>query len=388
MFIRTPFIEQDVLPIACFRLPHYPAWVCEESALPRGTPVVVHAQGRVVAGSDALLHERGIVIGERVERARLLAPGARFHIRDEALEAAHWENLLALLNDTSPYLLSLRPGWALLGVVMRERIILLARSLRAALGIAPYRFAAMLASLQASGSQTVEVAEREVLPFIARSPVGHLIDLDIDEGIVERLRLLGLETLGDMDGLTRRHLAAQFGKEGKDLYDLLHQREGEPIPTFTPPPVVAIRQDVDPPSVEPGDLVPVLDKMVRTGVEELTPLLAHRVMLRLDGPHPESPRIARRILKGPTSQSRLIAAAAGPLLRSLLRHDSPSSMITLELGGLLQPTLIQGDLFRQRLDLLETVRLLQSRFPGLLYRVVLVDRDAVLAEESYRRVDG
>lgn len=377
-----------MLPIACFRLPQYPAWAREESVVPRGTPIIVHEHGRVVAGSIPLLHAQGISIGERVERARVLAPHARFHLRDEALEAAHWENVLSLLTDTSPYLLSVRPGWALIGVVLRERIILLARSLRAALGIAPRRLAAMIASLEASPSETVEVDQRDVASFIARSPVHHLVDLDIDQEIVERLRLFGLVSLGDVAGLTRRHLAAQFGTEGKELFDLLLQKEEKPIPVFIPPPVVTARQEINPPSVEPGDLTPALRELLKVAAKELDPLLAHRVTLRLDGPYPESPRVARRILKAPTSQSRMIAAAAEALLRSLLRRDLPTAAMTLELGGLSQPMVIQGDLFRERLDLLETVRFLQARFPGILYRVALVDRDAVLAEESYRRVDG
>ncbi len=377
-----------MIPIASFRLPQYPAWVREESVVPRGTPIIVHAQGRVVAGSIPLLHAQGISIGERVERARVLAPHAEFHLRDEALETAHWENVLSLLTDTSPYLLSLRPGWGLIGVVLRERIMLLARSLRAALGIAPNRLAAMIASLQAAPSEVVEVDQRDVARFIARASVHHLVDLDVDQEIVERLRLFGFGTLGDVAGLTRRHLVAQFGKEGKDLFELLHQKEEQPIPVFVPPPVVTARQEIDPPSVEPGDLTPALQELMRMTVKELDPLLAHRVTLRLDGPHPESPRVARRILKAPTSQNRMIAAAADALLRSLLRHDLMTATMTLELGGLSQPTAIQGDLFRERLDLRETVRFLQTRFPGVLYRVALVDRDAILAEESYRRVDG
>jgi len=373
-----------MLATACLRLPEFPAWVREES-LPTGTPVAIHASERIVACSPPL-RRRGLTTGESLDRARVLFPEARFFEQNRYLEEAHWEHVLVLLNEISPHLLPLHPGWALIGVVLRDQLLLVARSLRAALGIAPRRLAAMIASLQALPTDIVEVHAPEVVPFVDAAVVGHLVDLGVGPEIVERLDLLGLHRLGDVARLTRRHLSAQFGKEGKALYELLHPQKESPVPPFIPPPSVTVHREIDPPSVEPGDLEPVLELLIRDGIIGLGGLNTQRVTLRLDGPHPRSPRLARRILKEPTGRSQAIAAAATTLLRSLLHPDISTATMTLELGGLVQPAVVQGSLFDDRPDLQETVRRLNTRFPDTLYRITLMNSDALLAEESWRRV--
>lgn len=386
------------MEVACFTLRDFPAWIRGELS-PRHTLIGIHQKGRIVSASAAL-RRAGLRTEEHLERARALFPEGRFYPRDPALEEAMWEDLLLLLNSIAPHLKSLRPGWALLQPWDINAFKSLGASLHAGMGVAHAPSTAMIAALQAEPGGIVEVPERSTTEFLARSPVALLVDLGFAEETVERLTLFGLITVGAVEHLSRRHLQAQFGEsEGGGLFRFLHPDTDvadRAIPLYQPPPVIKVSHRFEGPAEEPGEVAPLLRELIRQGSLQLGGLLVQRLTVRLhrdnplqnsrhdNDPSAERERRASRVLKAPTAQPRAILTNAEILLRSLLSAGYSVSKIDLELGALVQPTVIQGDLFFNRNDLYEAVKQIHRRYPNVLFRAVIVDPDAYLPENAVR----
>jgi DNA polymerase-4/protein ImuB len=79
------------------------------------------------------------------------------------------------------------------------------------LGAAGTRFGALLAARAAPAGGSMVVSEGELAGFLASQPVEAL---PVSAETLRRLRLLKLETLGELRALPRSALAAQFGPEG------------------------------------------------------------------------------------------------------------------------------------------------------------------------------
>lgn len=94
--------------------------------------------------------------------------------------------------------------------------------LRPRLGIAPGKFAALVAARRAPSGAVLSVAEDEVESFLAGQPVAML---PVPEEMLRRLRLLGIETLGALGALPRPALVAQFGPHGVMAWELARGRD-------------------------------------------------------------------------------------------------------------------------------------------------------------------
>src|SRR5438309_6420013 len=79
------------------------------------------------------------------------------------------------------------------------------------LGAAATRFGALLAARAARAGGSIVVSDGELPSFLASQPVEAL---PVSAETLRRLRLLKLETLGELKALPRSALAAQFGPEG------------------------------------------------------------------------------------------------------------------------------------------------------------------------------
>lgn len=373
--------------IACLHIPEYPLWVCRQ--IHPGRPDLALHDGTRVLAASAVLGRAGLRPGESLDRARILFPEASFHERDIGIEEAMWEDLLHLFQDLSPRLLPLRSGTVLLEPWDRAGLGQMARSLPARVGMARRHFLAELAALLAPDRGVSEVSPELVGRLYDRSPVGILRELGFEEEMVERFRLFGLTSLGRLHALTRRHLEAQFGREGKRLFELLHPTgDDPPVPEYTPPPSIVASHDCDYPIAEPGDLFPLLD-LLDLLVAELAARLADRrarlLTLRLTVRGPEGGvRVARHPLKEPTARRAALFAAAERLLRPMLGPGVEIERLAVELRGLVEPTREQGALFAERPELLDTLRTLHLRFPGTVLRAVIEDPDPVRPEEGIR----
>lgn len=374
------------MQIACFHIDGFPSWVRAQrtAGRARNPRVAVHYNRRIICRSAAL-QSAGLAIGEEIERARSLFPDAAFHPSDPDMEEAVWETVLHMLADAGPHLLSLRPGWALLQPYDMMALERIATTLGGSLGVGPRRFIAMLAALEGEAGRSVRVGERDAGSFLERTSVGRLERFGIDAETIERLELFGLVTLGRLSGLKRRHLQAQFGRAGSTIHDLLHPAGDDPaIPLFQPPPTLSATYDLEEPSVEPGELLPVLEHLVQEVTLRLGGLRAHLLTLRLAGRGARGGGLLRRVLKRPAAAIRPIRAAAIRLLEQMLAPDDPIDAMTVELGGLLRPEIVQESLFDERPLIYETVRLIHRRYPGRLLRATIIDPHSYIPEDGIR----
>lgn len=316
------------------------------------------------------------------ERAAALLPEARLRVRDVQLEQAVWEELLQELHELSPFLESPGRGVAFLRAgalpALRER----ARSLGAHVGVAPARAWAHLAALRAAAGHLLHVEAARVEAFLAQYPTQLLERLGFSAELVERLLLFGYDVLQRVAGLSRRHLTAQFGEEGRRLHRLLHAEERHPVPLFRPPPVVEVGWDFDLPAGEPGELLPVLEHLVETAAERLGSYRCRRVRLRLRPHGAAGEWTACRVLPVSTAAPRRLWQTAATLLHELLAPECTFTSLVLELGALHAEGPRQGVLFHERPALVEAARVVHHKFPGALLRAV-TRPDALFEEDRF-----
>ncbi len=99
--------------------------------------------------------------------------------------------------------------------------------LTASVGIAPNKFLAKLASEEAKPDGLLEVKPEEVLTFLAALPVERV--WGVGETRAARLRRLGFTTIGQLQQCAAAELAAQFGKQGGELYKLARGIDESPV---------------------------------------------------------------------------------------------------------------------------------------------------------------
>lgn len=359
-------------------LPDFPAWVHEQAE--DRQRVVVHDRDRVVARSRPLARA-GLETGTPMDRARELFEHASFHERDPQLEHVFWEDVRTRVYRSTPRLLPLRPGWMLFEPPSGEMLQALADRLDAQVGAAAERPVARLAALEATPGRVMMVEPEETERFLRRVDVRRLGELKFEAECVNRLRLFGLETADQVRTLTERHLEAQFGPQGRRLHRFFHPEEAEErIPLYQPPVSVSETFEFDRPAAEPGELLPVLEHLIRETTGRLGDRACRRVSVRLYRPGKAAPTSMTRLLRKPTTRRQAIWNGARYQLKSLLRSGCSAVRMELELGGLTHVPQAQGSLFFERGSVKKALQFLLRRFPDRLFRPVVDEPNAYLPE--------
>lgn len=236
-------------PVCCGLIPHLelahrPDLIGQPAAVDRG-------DGHVLAASDEAI-AAGVQAGCTLRQAEALCPGVVIVAPDPVATSRLAERLAAELYDLAPAVEVRNNGraWLDLEGVPRaaSAIAETRRRMRAAvgveprLGLAPGPFAAMLAATRARRGRLVRV--EDAAAFLGPLPA---YELGLDPEQMDRLDLLGLQTLGAVAALGPRQLQSQLGKTGR-LAALL-ARGAEPIPLRPWRPLMATgaRCQLDPP---------------------------------------------------------------------------------------------------------------------------------------------
>ncbi len=228
------------MAVACLLVPRFPL-ACELVERPdlRERPAVVtRPDGPLVWAASPAAERSGVVAGQRLREALVRCPLLAVIEARPARYQAVVEAILDALERVAP---AVEPGpqgtayadlrglggcygspealaAALLGAAPRE--------LGPRLGIAPSKFAALVAAHHAMPAETCVLNEEAVAPFLVRQPV-ELLQLPAET--LRRLRLLGIETLGRLAALPRSAVAAQLGAEGGRAWDLARGEDREPL---------------------------------------------------------------------------------------------------------------------------------------------------------------
>lgn len=364
--------------ILCLTIPAFPAWAFHRPS-PANQPLAVVAARRVVAACPHA-ERAGIAPGMPAGRIRALLPEARILQRDLHRERAVWEEVLIELSRITPFAESGETGVAFARADDLERLRALVARLGAQGGVASARSIARLAALRAARGNTLDVAPEHLTGFQKQFPLSLLPGLGYAPEFVHRLGLFGYHTLFGAASLSRRHLKAQFGDAGARLYDALHPGEERPIPLFQPPPAVTGTFDFDLPAREPGDLLPVLERLAEDAAGRLGARQCRRVRLTLSLHGSPDPVFACRVLPEAVADARRILQTAKTLLTTLMAPGREIDTVTLELGALQPRRFVQVSLFRERPSVFDVARMVGLRFPGALLRAVV--RPHVFFEED------
>lgn len=103
-------------------------------------------------------------------------------------------------------------------------------------------------------------------------------------------------------------------------------------------------------TTEPGELVPVLERLIQEATGRLGDYHCRRVSVRLYDHRQSSPRVMTRLLTEPTANTSAICRGARLQLEALLSSQPSVYRLGLELAGLTPSRKRPGLLFFQRLS--------------------------------------
>lgn len=379
--------------VACLHIPNFiVALARRERPELRRRPVVIggspeeHAQ--VTACSDEAA-AAGVTIGTTLRRALALCPKAVFLPLEEGVVMAEAERLLEMLQLYSPVIEALGPGHVHMDVrglpemtgaddetYLRDlyEAVASATGLPVRLAGADTVFAAHAATI-ANSVHGSRFAISDAEPVLVR-PEGHREFLDslpvevlpVSPLMHTRLRLLGLERLGQIAELSFSAMQAQFGREGARAWELTQgQDDSRVVPRREE---LRLSEEIELPA--PATLSEPLVIGTRALLTRVLgrPDMRGQTLRRLDwrlGLESGEQVTRRLVFREPTNDpARMLFVIKGKIER--LQLASPAVSMGVTLSGLCSEYGHQGNLWqagpRRQRELIEAVEQLTEREGG------------------------
>jgi len=385
--------------VVCILVPRFAllAAVGGREALVREPMALAPEAGReqMVGEVSAQAEAFGVASGMRLGEALSRCPELRLVSPDPAGVRERWAAALDRLERIGAGVESDVPGQAFFearglrrlhggdveGVVAAARRALAGP---ARVGVAPARFAAYAAAMQARGRRTVVFPGRAAGARLAPLPVTLLRSRPELAGLPDLLRQLGIATLGAFGALPRPAVAERFGHPGLLALDLAQARDTPLEPRRPPEPV--------------GERLSLPESASGVQLERALELLVARVLARPErrGRTLRAAALSARFVEGGTWRTAvtLRRASADPdrlrlaLSQRLFELPAPAEWLALEVEAFGPPAQDQRSLDgvvsaraerRERLD--EAVRQVrQSAGAQAALRVLEVDPDSRIPE--------
>ncbi len=211
--------------LLCVTIPDYALAVALLDAGVSDAPTLLadkRERGRAIA-LDGRAYDCGARVGQTIAQASAAAHGARVLVHDAARVRALWDYLLDGLDAVSPLVDGEEPGVAFLemaGVpgapadyLSRAHRALAPFGLPVRAAFAANKFAARAAALIADGTVCREGGERALVAPLPLRVLG------VDPRALERLRLLGIRTLGELAALPYGPFVRRFGGAGATWHE-------------------------------------------------------------------------------------------------------------------------------------------------------------------------
>ena len=265
----------------------------------------------------------------------------------------------------------------------------LGAGLGAQLGVAGARFTAYAAAHAAPPGEWRRIADEDAEAFLAPLPTQWL---PLDAAEQGWLRLLGLETLGDLAALSRHAVEAQFGPAGGLAW--LAARGRDPAPLRPRPFRERVRESAQaqPPLVSREAVERTVEQLLGRALRQ--PQMRRRFVrvVRVQATsEDEQAWVRTRVLKEPAGDRARLWTAIRPSLEAA-ELPGPIAELTLELGGLTAESGRQAGLFRdyarRREQLDEMVRHLKLRYgQSPLQRVIPIEPWSRIPERRHALID-
>ncbi len=262
------------MPIACVHIPRF-AVETERQRLARlGRRA---AAARLVLIGDATVFDcslgagaSGVRPGLRLSEALALCGHALVLPPDLPHYQRRFEEMLDILDAFSPVVEPGGLGAAYLSLdglpvgpaPYADRLIAVLHrrcGFMAAVGIAGGKFPARVAAAVTRPGLTKAVPSGEEAAFLAPLPVDHL---PMSDAMRWRLRLLGLETIGDIARLPLGAFQQQFGPEGKRCWELARGSDPEPLLPRVKEETIVRRLQLPAPTVSLEAILAGLERLV------------------------------------------------------------------------------------------------------------------------------
>ncbi len=243
----------------------YPDWPVVAAGFDHDVPAAVMGANRVIARTAAAAAE-GVVIGQRRRQAQRRCPHVVLIERDADRDAREFEPVVRAVNELSPRLDVIEPGWISLLArgpsryfggdgALAERLIEAgagAATGRPGVGVADGRFASSVAARLAVRSGEPVIAAPGGSPaFCADLPIGWLQTLgECDAELVELFSRLGVRRLGDLAALPVADVLGRFGHPGVHAHRLASGADVRPTSTTDPAPERRLEHVLDDPAAQ------------------------------------------------------------------------------------------------------------------------------------------
>ena len=354
------------------------------------TPLIVggypHERKVVFAASTECL-QAGVRPGMPLRQAQYLCPEATFLPSDLETYEQAFQEMLTLLDTFSPAVEVEQLGGAYLDTAglsllygddetLAAKIVSAIQkrlALPAQVGISVSKLSAMLSARSAGVGGTRVVTVGELRRFLEELSVG---SLTLPDEALERLRRLGIRTIGQFLRLPVSEIKDQFGEEAALAYHSLLGLPGERVEPRPSRSRLRQRLEMEQPLFSLGELSPVLARLVSQLAEALAARYqcSQALTLRLEF-EVGKPWEASVLLKEPTREKRTLMEAA---LRLALQASSDQAAwgivgvevifegLGREVGRQLRLFDTWADRQRRRTQLSTALDLIQRRFGNRL----------------------
>lgn len=376
MQLSCPQAAERNRKIACVFLPHFAVQkeikdhpsLAERPFIIGGLP----QERRPVFDASETARDCGISPGMPLNQAYSLCPEGIFLPLQERSLLEDFEGTIDFLRNYSPVIEVHQIGYTFIDASYlsegEQPIIKLAEHLfqytgfKGSIGVSTSKFVAWVASQIADSSRPVIVTPGKEQTFLKDLPTGFL---SIPEETLQRLTLLGLRRIGQVERLSLDMAQGQFGSEGQRLWELARGIDPSRLVPYQRPEVLEQGLHLDPPAKSLDHLVKGADGLLR----KLVPPLKRRwqccrdmeIILSYDrGEIHQS--ILR--LKEPTSSKAVLLQRTISWLETI-KIDGPVVKLRISLQDLCAESGTQGSLLKhtpRTKELHYTINDLQSRY--------------------------
>lgn len=300
-----------------------------------------------------------------------------------ALSLAHWDAIVECVHRCTPLISVTRHGRLFAGIDDLDALRALVQNAGIRAAMAPDRTSALLCAIQGTAGRLDAYANADDVPI---SALHHVPELALDELETERMRLFGMNTIGDLCRLSERHLRVQFGAVGARVYTFLNALH-TPLQLYLPPPAITTRERFDESQCEPGILGAALNNCATHACMALAPRLCWRIELSVLNKADEPCVQRSRILRDGITSIEFILVHARALLLEMLSPTRRWWGLQLRLASLTPPRAVQTQLFIARKTAHDVSLAMLPRYASVMKRVEINNPWSIIPEQ-YSRIIG